>query len=67
MQRSLSRSIQRGDGRCMQHDFMEAKSIEHFYNRMVVKVEACREVKEENDQKADGEFNKNTISLLGKG
>lgn len=45
---------------------MEVKVTEHFYNSKVVKVEACREVREENDQKADDGFSNNVISLFGR-
>lgn len=45
---------------------MEVKGTDDFYNSKIVKLEACREVREENDQKADDEFNNNVISLFGK-
>lgn len=45
---------------------MEVKVTEHFYNSKVVKVEACREVRKENDQKTDDGFNNNVISLFGR-
>ena len=43
---------------------MEVKVTEHFYNSKVVKVEACREVRKENDQKTDDGFNNNDHRTL---
>lgn len=46
---------------------MKSKGTENFQNRMIVKVEDRREVKEENNQKSDDGFNNNVISIFGKG